>query len=128
MILPLVLLAALWHPDSLSETLIEVRGSEALLTMRLQVLSLLEVIPELDADGDEQVTTEEIQAKKSEILGYVLEHYGVWTGTDRDMQGGTPLLPEPMRLQLCVHMCNAAHGGLQENELGHVAPTIRISL
>lgn len=87
-----------WHADSLSETLIEVRGAEALLSMRLQVLSLLEVIDDLDDDGDGEVSTEEVKAKQSEILGYVLEHYGVWTGTDRDLDGGVPLLPTPMRL------------------------------
>jgi hypothetical protein len=97
-ILPLALAAALWHQDSLSETLIEVRNREALLVMRLQVLSLLEVIDDLDDDRDGEVTTAEVQAKQSEIMGYVLDHYRVWTGTDRELQGGVLLAPQPMRL------------------------------
>ncbi len=95
---PLLLLALLWHPDSLSETLIEVRQQEARLSMRLQVLSLLEVIDGLDADADGEVTTSEVTAKQAEIMAYVHEHYGVWTGTDRDLEGGLPLAPLPMRL------------------------------
>ncbi len=94
----LVARAVLAHPDSLSETLVEVRGKEARVTMRLQVLSLLEVIPDLDADRDGEVSTDEVTARRDAIMGYVLEHYGFWTDADRELQGGVPLLPQPMTL------------------------------
>lgn len=83
------------HPNSLSSSRIEVAGSEAHLVLRGQVLSYLEVIEGLDADGDGAVTAAEVVARRSEILDYVARHYRVFTGTDRDMDGGIELAAEP---------------------------------
>ena len=86
------------HPDSLSTTLVEIQGDEALLSMQLQVLSVLEVVEGLDADGDGEITAAELDARRAEVFAYVLGHYLLWTGTDRDMEGGVPLMPEPLEL------------------------------
>lgn len=84
------------HPDSLSGTLLEVRGDEVHVRLRCQVLSLLEVIPDLDADGDGEVDGPEVAAKRVEILAYLMEHYVLFTGSDRDLTGGVPLAPAPL--------------------------------
>jgi hypothetical protein len=79
------------HPDSLSSSELAVRGREAELTLRCQVLSLLEVIEGLDADGDGSVGEAELAARQGDVLDYVARHYRLRTGTARDRSGGSAL-------------------------------------
>jgi hypothetical protein len=58
------------HPDSLSSTRVEIQGREARVTLRFQALSLIEVLPELDPDGDRLFTAEELERNKAAVLGY----------------------------------------------------------
>lgn len=87
-------LALAVHPDSLSSSQIFVAGTEAYLTLRCQALSVAEVIPGLDADADGVFTSEEVEARSREIHDYVADNYRLFTGTDRDLEGGTELLPD----------------------------------
>lgn len=82
------------HPGSLSSSRVRVAEHQVELLLRVQILSLLEVIPGLDADADGTVTPAEIQARDAEIFGYVDEHYTLWVGTDRELEGGERLLAE----------------------------------
>ena len=84
------------HPDSMSSSRVVIDGREARVTLRCQVLSLLEVIDGLDADGDGEVTAGEVLVRQDAILGYVGEHYQLRTGTDRDLRGGVPLAAMPV--------------------------------
>ncbi len=84
------------HPDSLSSSVVRVIGSEVHLTMRCQVLSLMEVVPGLDADGDGEVSEAEALLSRDAILTYIAEHYLMFVGTDRDLEGGRPLVPEAL--------------------------------
>lgn len=93
-----VLLSFAAHPDSLSSSRVIVRGDEARVSIRCQVLSLLEVVPELDADGDGEVTAGEVEARRGEILTYVADHYRLFVGTDRALEGGSRLSAEPLAL------------------------------
>ncbi len=64
------------HPDSLTTTRIDVDADGGVtIQQRGQVLSLLEVIPTLDADGDGRVSAAEFESRRADVLAYVLEHY-----------------------------------------------------
>lgn len=90
--LVLALAAAPVHPDSLSSSRIEVRGTEVVALVRCQVLSLTEVL-ELDLDGDGRVTEAEVTASADAIAAYVQANYFLYTGSTRELEGGTPLVP-----------------------------------
>lgn len=92
-------LAAPLHPDSLSSSQIFVAGTEAYLTIRCQVLSVAEVIPGLDANEDEEFSFEEIEARSEEIYDYIAANYRLYTGTDRDFEGGVELVPDYKTIQ-----------------------------
>jgi hypothetical protein len=87
--------ASALHPDSISQSRLEVDGARATLELRCQIVSLLEVLPALDVDGDGAVTELELATSRDAIMAYVGEHYRLVTGSDRDAEGGTPLTPEP---------------------------------
>jgi len=84
------------HPDSLSSSRLTVDDRGAELTVRCQLLSLLEVIDGLDEDSDGSVTARELAAKRSRIIEYVVEHYRVYAAKD----AATPLEPRLATVQL----------------------------
>ena len=84
-------LAGAPHPDSLSSSTLVVRGQEAELTVRCQVLSVMEVVKGLDADGDGRVDANELGSREAEVLAYVIHNYRLRNGTDRDHKGGEQL-------------------------------------
>ena len=88
------------HPDSLSSSQILVDGERASLALRCQLLSLLEVLPQLDANLDGDVSAAELAAERASVFEYVGEHYQLTTATDRDFAGGERLVPIPIRLTL----------------------------
>lgn len=112
--------APLPHPNSLSNSRIQVRGSEALVTVRCQALSLMEVVLGLDADLDGLVSEAELEARRDEVLAYVAVNYSITVGSDREMQGGVELVAEPLDL---VH-----HAGEVETSLGYQAGAVDVSL
>ena len=63
------------HPDSKSITILEVGGDEVRGTQLVQVLSILEVLPELDSDEDGGLSDDEAAAGRVAILGYLAGHY-----------------------------------------------------
>lgn len=100
------------HPDSLSSSEIFVSGNEAYLTIRCQVLSVAEVVEGLDADEDEEFSLEEVESRSEEIFDYVTANYRLYTGTDRELQGGVELVPDPRSLEFQAAGTEAAAGFL----------------
>ncbi len=92
-------LAATPHPDSLSSSRVRVHTGGIDVTVRCQVMSLLEVIPDLDANRDEAVDAAEVAGRRDAILAYVAEHFRLTTGTDRAMEGGRRLVAEPVAVR-----------------------------
>ncbi|GJM22720.1 MAG: membrane protein [Planctomycetota bacterium] len=86
------------HPGSLSSSRVRVVDDTADVTLRVQVLSLLEVLPALDANADGTVTPAEVAAHDAEIFGYVSDHYTLAVGSARDHSGGEGLLAEYVSL------------------------------
>ena len=82
------------HPDSLSRSLIRVDGDRLELTLRCQTLSVLEVLPELDRDGDGRLSDAELEPGRGALEAYVLEHYRI--DLDRDEEP-LPLVGELVR-------------------------------
>jgi len=66
--------AACRHPDSSSRSLLVLRADGYHLFMRLQVRSVLEVLPQADADGDEWLSPDELAAATPALRAYVDEH------------------------------------------------------
>lgn len=62
------------HPDSQSRTLLEVEGQRVGLELEVQVLSLLEVLPDADADGNGRLSPAERRDAQGPIQSYLLEH------------------------------------------------------
>lgn len=88
--LGLALLAAP-HPDSISSSRVELDGVRASVLLRCQLRSLEEVIDGLDADGNELVSEQELEQRSAEVREYLLDHYRLIVGSDRDLQGGEEL-------------------------------------
>jgi hypothetical protein len=78
--LPSLLAAALLgaHPDSLSSTRVVVAGAEARVTQRFQALSLVEVLPALDRDGDRMLSEEELGQGRAEVESYLSGAWSLW--------------------------------------------------
>lgn len=76
------------HPDSLSRTQVELSGREARVVQRFQALSLIEVLPELDADHDRQLDAEELTTGREAIARYLA---GAWSLAPGD-GSGAPLV------------------------------------
>jgi hypothetical protein len=89
---------ALAHPDSLSTSVVRVDGAQASVTLRCQILSLVEVIDGLDADSDGIVEAPEVDAKQSEIARYINDHFALFTRTNRDLSGGQRLIATVERI------------------------------
>ncbi len=98
--LVLALAAASTHPDSLSSTLLTVEGRRVRLEQRLQIASLLEVLPDLDADGDRFVSRSELDRARERVFAYLGSHYELRTGTGGDLDGGETLMGRPVSLLL----------------------------
>lgn len=101
------------HPDSLSTSVIRVHGAQARVTVRCQVLSLLEVIEGLDADGNGVVDAPEVNARRGAIEAYVTDHFSLRTRTTREMTGGEALAPTVLRV---THADPGIRDGLRYRE------------
>ena len=86
--LPLLCLSAAPHPDSLSTSRIEVASDRLDVTLRCQVLSYLEVLPEVDENGDGRFSTDEVARHGGELIAYAVDHYRIGTDTGRDLEVG----------------------------------------
>ncbi|MEL6712464.1 MAG: hypothetical protein AAFP86_01740 [Planctomycetota bacterium] len=103
---PLVL-----HPNSFSWSNVFVRRGEVRVELRVQVLSLAEVVPGFDDDLDGHTDPDELAAAADDILAYVTEHYRVVPGAETAadaadtgralvLRAGSvfegPLIPDPL--------------------------------
>jgi len=88
------------HPDSVSRSLVTVDGARATVELRFQSLSLIEVLPVIDLDGDGLLSVSEVGAGRGAIEAYLLGGYqlriaragtGTGTGTGSDL-GTTDVL------------------------------------
>lgn len=70
-----ILFFAAPHPDSVSRSLVTVDGARATVDLRFQTLSLIEVLPGIDRDGDGLLTQAELEAGRGAIEGYFLSVY-----------------------------------------------------
>jgi hypothetical protein len=123
-VLAVLLCLALWgtpHPDSLSSSELVVEGRQAQLTLRCQVLSLLEVVEGLDADGDGAVAADELAARRDEVLEYVAGHYRLRTHSERDLTGGVELEASG----LSADLLEAGTGAVPGDRLGAVDVRVR---
>lgn len=100
-----VLLALLFacpapHDDSLSFSRVEVAGSEASVTLTVQVLSLAEVVDGLDADGDGRLSGEELERRRGPVGTYCSSRYALRSGAAADEPGsGRALAPADVRVE-----------------------------
>lgn len=109
------------HPDSLSSSELQVRGREAQLTLRCQVLSLLEVVDGLDADGNAAVDAVELAASEVEVLAYVAGRYRLRTGSARDLTGGVELFASG----LSATLADTGSGAAADHSSGAVDVRVR---
>jgi len=90
------------HPNSLSSSRLRVEGAQVFHTLRCQVASLLEVVGDLDPDGDGRVSASEIERRRGEIFDYVGARYVLRTGAGLDLAGGARLRFEPIAARLAA--------------------------
>ncbi|MGK0219540.1 MAG: hypothetical protein ACI9HE_003043 [Planctomycetota bacterium] len=74
-LLALSLLAGLPHAGSVSRTWIELQPESLQVRSELQILSLLEILPDLDANANGFVEPEEVTAHKATVERYLAAHY-----------------------------------------------------
>ncbi len=72
------------HPNSYSLSEIQIRGRSVRVELRVQVLSLGEVVEGFDSDLDGHAEDGEIAASEAAILDYVKEHYQLTAGPIAD--------------------------------------------
>lgn len=72
------------HPNSFSLSEVQIRGRSVRVELRVQVLSLGEVIEGFDSDLDGHAEDGEIAASEAAILDYVHEHYRLMAGPIAD--------------------------------------------
>lgn len=82
------------HPNSLSFTRITINGSEVRHQMRVQRLSVLEVLPELDPDGDGAIQPEHLAADVDLLTAYIHDHYRMFAGEDEERLERVSVLAE----------------------------------
>ncbi|MEO0651338.1 MAG: HupE/UreJ family protein [Planctomycetota bacterium] len=87
------------HPDSLSSSRIEVRASGLLVRLRLQTLSILEVLPDADESGDGRLSDAELGRVRPALVAYVQAHYRVGTDSDRTLEVGRWLALDDLDLR-----------------------------
>jgi hypothetical protein len=81
-LLPALLASAAAHPDSISRSLLSVRGAEATLTLRFQTLSAIEVLPGLDLDGDGLLDEAELEAGEARLADYLVARWRLFEPLD----------------------------------------------
>lgn len=67
------------HPNSLSSSYLRVDEQVVHHQLRCQVLSVLEVLPDLDRDGDQVLSASELRLGKFALESYFNEHYVLQT-------------------------------------------------
>lgn len=107
LVLGVLFLAA--HPDSMSFSRVEVEGPRVTAVVRMQALSLMEVVA-VDADEDGFLTTEELAAQRGAVRAYFAEHYRI---LDED----GPLAFEVTELEVLPPDSGALFSGLEEQWL-----------
>jgi hypothetical protein len=78
------------HPNSFSTSRLTVQGAAARLELRVQALSLIEVLPE-GLDGDGVLSGAELEAGRGAVADYVARHYVLRAGSGGDRKQGAVL-------------------------------------
>ena len=112
-----LLLAAGPHSDSLSSSKVLVAGHEAHVRVLIQLPSLEQVLPGLDADGDGEVARGEFTARADEARAYLEQHYRLWSGADRNLEGGLLLEPQGATIEWVPPQARAELGELDGGAL-----------
>lgn len=73
--LALLLAAPAAHPNSISSSRVEIEGALVRHELLLDPLSILEVLPGIDADGDGRIGEGELERSAAQIAEYVGRHY-----------------------------------------------------
>lgn len=112
-LLALTLLAAS-HSNSQSSSRVTVDGPRVGVELRCQALSLFEVVPQLDADGDGLLTHSELEAARQQVADYVSLNYLLRSGdaalapTVGEVQLVAPdrraLFPEPQWVDIEIEL------------------------
>ncbi|MDA1266271.1 MAG: hypothetical protein O2816_14410, partial [Planctomycetota bacterium] len=76
----LLVIPAAAHDDSVSFSRLEVGRDSLGVTLRLQALSIVEVLPWLDGDGDLLIDAAEAADRPEELGRYVLDHFRLYAG------------------------------------------------
>jgi len=84
------------HPNSLSGSTIAVEGARIGHEITMQGLSLIEVVPQADANGDGRLDAAELAAARAEVVDYLDRNYRLWADADRS----TPLAREVLSVEL----------------------------
>ncbi|MDP6837601.1 MAG: HupE/UreJ family protein [Planctomycetota bacterium] len=71
------------HADSLSASRISVEDERITVSLISQGLSWLEVLGDLDPDGDGSVTPRDLEQQRSAMAAYLADHYRLSAGTHR---------------------------------------------
>lgn len=79
------------HSDSLSSSEVLIAGHEAHVRVLVQLPSLEEVLPGLDANGDGVIDRGEFAARADEARDYLEQHYRLWVDVSRELEGGRVL-------------------------------------
>lgn len=77
LLLALPALLGVVHDDSASFSRVEVAEDAVHVTLRVQALSVLEVLPWMDRDGDKLIDAEELAVRPGELGRYLLEGYSL---------------------------------------------------
>ena len=104
LVLPLVGFA---HEDSVSHSRIAVRDREAVLELRCQTKSLLEAIAGLDASGNGALEAMELDAGRTAIETYLLDHYRLRHAADAPSEVGEELAPRIASLGFATDLADA---------------------
>lgn len=100
------------HPESISQSQLTVAGDQAVLRLRAQVLSFLEVLPELDADQSGAVDEDELRALEPLLFEVVTRGYRL----GRVASSGKPVPLEPVPVSLALRPADLDLG--RGSELG----------
>lgn len=95
----LALAAAPLHDESVSASFIEIDGAVVTHRLHFQGLSLIEVLPAVDGDGDGTVTQAELDASADDVGFYLLRRYRFFHDAGEEVGSGTPLAGELLRLE-----------------------------
>jgi hypothetical protein len=120
------------HPNSLSASRVDVRGTRVALAIEVQVLSLAEVLPGFDEDLDGRVPAPRITEDAARIGEYVAAHYRLAAASDAATLAGAGTATTPTGAPWTFLVPTGAAGvreaSLREGLFGELEQYVRIDL